>query len=163
MTQQVGLHQSKLDDVAVDAQFEFAKVDGSPIEGKSIGGRRLADAHPLAAPQQTLQPRQQDGKLEWFWKIVIGSRSKTLEHILGPAAGSQHEHRNEIFRRAQLGGDGKTVLARKHHVEHKGIELLALGSLLVAIFFVAVFLMSILLMTQQQLNGALAISGNLDA
>src|SRR5580692_2298866 len=157
MTQQVGLHQSQLDGVAVDAQLEFAKVYGSPVEGEVVGGRRLADAHPLAAAQQTLQPRQQDGKFERLGKIVVGPGSKAPEHVLGAAAGSQHQHGNEILRGAQLGGDGKTVLAGKHHVEHDGIELLALGSLLVAIFFMTVFVIA-----QQQLDGALAISSNFD-
>src|SRR5579863_6781095 len=162
MTQQVGLHQSQLDGVAVDAQFEFAEVDDSPVEGKRVGGRRLADAHPLAAPQQTLQARQQDGKLERFGKIVVGPGSEALKHIFGAAARSQHKYGNEILRRAQLGGDGKTVLAGKHDVEHDGIELLALRSLLLAIFFVTVFPMGILLMTQQQLDGALTVARNLD-
>src|SRR5580704_5771324 len=118
----------------------------------------MADAHPFATPQQTLQPRQQDGKLEGFGKIVVGTGGESLEHVLGPPPGRQHQHRNEILRGPQLGGHGKAIFARKHHIEHDSIELLALVSFLLPRSAFAVFLM-----TEQQLDRALAIAGNFDA
>src|SRR5271155_72853 len=158
MTQQVGLHQSQLDRIPVDAQFELSEVDDAPVERERVGGRRLPDAHPLASAQQSLQPCQQDGKFERLGKIVVGSGSETLEHVLGAAAGSQPEPGNEVLRGAQPGGDGETVLAGKHDIEHDSIKFFALSSLLVTIFFMTVFLAA-----QQQLDGALAVSGNFDA
>ena len=95
----------------------------------------------MAAPQQPLQPRQQNRQVERLGQIIVRPRRKTFQHIFGPAARGQHEHRHIIPCRAQFRNHAEPIFSRQHNVEHDGIE----------VFFLA----------EQTIRGGLAIAHNL--
>ena len=57
-----------------------------------------------------------------FGQVVVGARLESLQHVLGPAARRQHQHRHELLRFAQLADDGEAILARQHDVEDDQVE-----------------------------------------
>ena len=80
------------------------------------------ELEPLAPAQQALHARDENRQLEGFGKIIVGARLKSLQHVLGTAAGSEHEHRHELPAAPQLGHDVESVDARQHDVEDDEIE-----------------------------------------
>src|ERR1017187_7358204 len=82
--------------------------------------------HPDAPPQQALKASDQDGQLKWLRQIVIGARSESLQDIFGTPARGQHQDRNVVFLFAQQRGYFEAALARQHHVQNNGIEVLCL-------------------------------------
>ncbi len=76
---------------------------------------------PLAAAQQSTQAREQDLQLERLRQVIVGAGFESLQHVFGPAARGQHQHRHVVALGAQLLDDGEAVLAGQHHVEHDGV------------------------------------------
>src|ERR1700691_6617533 len=72
----------------VAARFVFAQsVQVRNLSCSAIASPRLVDVfHPHAAPQQTLQARDQNRQLKGLRQIIIRARCKTLKHILSPTA-----------------------------------------------------------------------------
>src|SRR6185312_5046058 len=116
-------------------KLKLLKVDRLPIKNKcfnySRAGRNFLRflrvlAKPLTTSQQSVEPSNQDCKAEWFGKIIIRAALKPAQDVLWFAACSQHQDRNKLARAAQLGSHFKATKARQHHVEHHGVESIAL-------------------------------------
>src|SRR5579864_4562597 len=127
------------------AQFESAKVDRSPGEGKCsevayivaialwfFGPRGLRSADPLAAPQQALQPRQQNRKIKRLGQIIVRARGESFEHVFRAPARRQHQYGNIVARGSQLRDHAEPVFPRQHDVEHDGVKLFFLLQQLVS-------------------------------
>src|SRR6202522_3315319 len=132
-----------MDRIPQRAQFQFREINRLATKTKyfpanflcaqpssstdvTLGNRarlhHLTVFHPNAAPQQTLQTRNQNRQLKWLGQIIIRTRSKSLEHILGPPARREHQNRHVILLLAQQRRDIKSTLSRQHHVEHNHVE-----------------------------------------
>ena len=84
-------------------------------------GRPLV--RPGAAAEQPADPRQQDRELGRLGQVVVGAGGEAVQHVLGTAAGGQHQDRHEDVALAQLADDGEPVLAGQHDVEHDQVEV----------------------------------------
>src|SRR3954470_7088250 len=135
MPQQFRLHHREPDRAVVRAQLQFAKVDRSARkrEGPEIPAAvgltftrtvcRLP-LHPLAPTQQSLQPGQQNRKIERLGQVIVRSRCKAFENVLGTPSCGQHQYRDVIARGAQLGDDLEPIFAGKHDVQHTDVKIL---------------------------------------
>ena len=123
---QVALHLRELIRLLADVQLQRLEV-------QRLAGKRqllvlvLILLHPLAAAQQSAQPGQQNLQLERLGQVIVRARLETLQHIGGPAARGQHQHRHVMPGGAQLLRHREAVLARQHHVEHDGVVAVAIG------------------------------------
>ncbi len=99
------------------------KVEGEAALRARLGRRRgKPGPKPCHAPEQTVETRQQDGKIKGLGKIIVGPRAESVEHILRTAAGGEHEDGNEILLRSQFRGDREPIPPREHDVQDDGID-----------------------------------------
>src|ERR1700692_2263152 len=83
----------------------------------------MRSAHPLTAPQQSLQARQEDGEIERFWQIIVRACGEALQHILGAAASRKDQHGHIISCGPQSRPDSESIFSRQHNVEHDAIKV----------------------------------------
>ena len=108
--------------------FELLEVNRPPAERESAGhggGLGLlveAELEPLAPAQQALHARDENRQLEGLGQIVVGARLKSPQHVLGTAAGGEHQHRHELPGAPQLGRHVEPVDAWQHHIEDDEVE-----------------------------------------
>ena len=122
-------------------QFERAQVEPMPGELQRLGGKRRQRRHrrwrggrrrvgrtaqPLPPPQQPAYARQQDRQLERLGQVVVGPAFEPHQHVFGTGPRREHQNRHEIALGAQRARHVEAVLAGQPHVEHHGIELVAL-------------------------------------
>ena len=125
IAQQRRLHQRQRLLGAVAAQHLIAKVHVPAGKRVLVVLRRLPrllPVQPSAAPEQPLDPRQQDGQIERLGQIVVGARLESAQDVVGVRTRRQQHDRDETARRPQPPHDLETVEARQHDVEQHDVE-----------------------------------------
>ena len=98
------------------------KVEGDPLRAAAGPARGERRAQPCHTAEQTVETRQQDGKIEGLGQIIVRAGAESVEYILRTAARSEHQDGNEILLRPQFRGDRETIPSRKHDVQDDGVE-----------------------------------------
>jgi hypothetical protein len=107
----------------ISAPSRVATVGIEQAEAEAQG---LAPCGPGAcAAQDRLDAQQQLLRLEGLGHIVVGPEAEALDAITGRVAGGEHQHRRGAGRPLVTHpfDQGKTVLARHHHIQHQQVEV----------------------------------------
>ena len=126
--QQVALHLRQPERSALGPHLHRAEVEHPPGEGVGVGGgvfgRGRVALVPAAAAEQAVDAREEDGQLERLGEVIVGAGLEPAQHVVGAAAGGEHQDRHVLPGGPQLRGRLETVLAGQHDVEDDDVERL---------------------------------------